>query len=123
VAAFLQTGNYAEAGLSVLDPTVSGKANTANGGGALADMVEHYTLPQAAIKIQANENISLGLIYDRPFGASSVYSLNDPKVSANSGLFYANGERTKTSINTNNLTFLIGYQPDKNWNIYAGGAY
>lgn len=123
VAAFLQRGNYFEAGITVLDPSVQGKANTAYGGGSLANIAEYYTLPQVAVKIQATENLSLGFLYDQPFGASAAYSIGDPKVMANIGVFYQNTERTQVDINTENLTFLAGYQPDKNWNIYAGAAY
>ena len=72
IAAFLQPGNYAEAGISVLDPTVKGKDLIKNN---VSDMAEDYYFPSAAIKVQATEQISLGLLYDQPFGADAMYSL------------------------------------------------
>ena len=58
IAAFLQPGNYAEAGISVLDPTVRGKDLIKNN---VSDMAEDYYFPSAAIKVQATEHISLGV--------------------------------------------------------------
>ncbi len=110
IAAFLQSGNYAEAGISVLDPTVKGKDLIKNN---VSDMAEDYYFPSAAIKVQATEHISIGLLYDQPFGAESLYPSNNP-------VFGANGEATQVEVETHNLTALIGYQPTENWNFYAG---
>ncbi|QTD65033.1 outer membrane protein transport protein [Acinetobacter towneri] len=110
IAAFLQSGNYAEAGISVLDPTVKGKDLIKNN---VSDMAEDYYFPSAAIKVQATEQISLGLLYDQPFGADAMYSLEQS--------MFTNGiEATKVEVETHNLTALIGYQPTENWNFYAG---
>ena len=110
ISAFLQPGNYAEAGISVLDPTVKGRDLLEN---KVDDMADDYYFPNAAIKIQATDNISLGLIYDQPFGADSQY--------ASDSLFFGNGsEGTNVKVRTNNITALLGYQPNKNWNFYAG---
>ncbi|WP_076923021.1 OmpP1/FadL family transporter [Pseudoalteromonas sp. SK20] len=113
IAAFLQPGNYAEAGISVLDPTVKGKDLIKNN---VSDMAEDYYFPSAAIKVQATEHISLGLLYDQPFGADAMYSLEQS--------MFTNGiEGTKVEVETHNLTALIGYQPTENWNFYAGPVY
>ena len=110
IAAFLQPGNYAEAGISVLDPTVKGKDLIKNN---VSDMAEDYYFPSAAIKVQATEQISLGLLYDQPFGADAMYNLEQS--------MFTNGiEATKVEVETHNLSALIGYQPTENWNFYAG---
>ena len=110
ISVFLQPGNYAEAGISVLDPTVKGKDLIKNN---VSDMAEDYYFPSAAIKVQATEHISLGLLYDQPFGADAMYSLEQS--------MFTNGiEGTKVEVETHNLTALIGYQPTENWNFYAG---
>ena len=107
ISVFLQPGNYAEAGISVLDPTV--KSSQLN----VTDMAEDYYFPSAAIKVQATEHISLGLLYDQPFGADAMYNLEQS--------MFTNGiEATKVEVETHNLTALIGYQPTENWNFYAG---
>lgn len=115
ISAFLQPNNYFEAGISILDPTVSGK----NAQGKISDMGEDYYFPSAALKIQATDNISLGLIYDQPFGADAYYS--------DGTIISALGPRplagTDVEVKTNNLTALVGFQPNENINIYGGAAY
>ncbi len=55
IAAFLQPGNYFEAGISVLDPDVSGKeAGTSETHSNIGDMADDYYFPSAALKFQAN---------------------------------------------------------------------
>lgn len=110
ISAFLQSGNYAEAGLSVLDPTVKGKDTSNN---PVSDMGDDYYFPSAAIKIQATDKISLGLLYDQPYGADATYSVDGSN-------FADSTEGTQVQVRTNNLTALIGYQPTENWNFYAG---
>ncbi|MDY6485663.1 transporter [Acinetobacter faecalis] len=110
ISAFLQPGNYAEAGLSVLDADVSG---TDKNGVNTGDMAASYHSASAALKIQATDNISVGLLFDQPFGAKAEYDLSSPA-------FSANGEGTSAEVTTENLTLLVGYQPNANWNFYAG---
>lgn len=106
----MQPGNYAEAGISVLDPEVKGKDKSGNN---VSDMGDDYYFPSAAIKVQATDKISLGLLYDQPYGADATYQVD--------GSDFSDGvEGTKVEVRTNNLTALIGYQPNKNWNFYAG---
>lgn len=107
ISAFLQPGNYAEAGISVLDAEV--KSDELN----VDDMAKSYYFPSAAVKVQATDKISLGLIYDQPYGAEAEYDAASP--------VFGNGvEGTKVDVKTENLTALIGYQPTENWNFYAG---
>lgn len=113
ISAFLQPNNYFEAGISVLDPTVSGS----NLYGKISDMGEDYYFPSAALKIQATDNISLGLIYDQPFGADAYYS-DGRTATAPFGLAGTNVE-----VKTNNITGLFGFQPNENINLYGGAVY
>jgi len=150
ISAFLQPNNYFEAGVSVLDADVSGKmrdnwnvpstdqyksgADMSNT--SLGDMAESFVIPNFALKYQANDHISLGLIYEQPFGAKAEYSNQDPthqtavgsiglgdKVFDNSGAFHRNGESTQVSVDSQSLSFIVGYQPNENWNIYGGPVY
>lgn len=74
IAAFLQPNNYFEAGISVLDPDVSGKDTSGNNTG---DMAGDYYFPGAALKLQLTDKISFGLLYDQPFGADAGFSGNN----------------------------------------------
>ena len=107
ISAFLQPGNYAEAGISVLDAEVQSKELNVD------DMAKSYYFPSAAVKVQATDKISLGLIYDQPYGAESEYDAASP-------VFGNGAEGTSVDVKTENLTALIGYQPTENWNFYAG---
>ncbi|MDY6550402.1 OmpP1/FadL family transporter [Acinetobacter faecalis] len=112
ISAFLQPGNYAEAGLSVLDPTVEG---TDNNGNTVSDMGDDYVFASAAVKIQATDKISFGLLYDQPFGADAQYGVDGSDFAST-----ALNEGTSVKVRTNNITALVGYQPTENWNFYAG---
>ncbi|NNG75031.1 transporter [Acinetobacter sp. ANC 4277] len=137
ISAFLQPGNYFEAGISVLDPNVSGKVNsgyTPNAAPAsviglentnLSDMAGDYYFPSAALKLQLTDNFSLGLIYDQPFGADATYSVADQgSIAAGGvGLFHNGTEATAVEVKSQNISMLFGFQPTQNWNIYAGPVY
>ncbi|ENX12227.1 hypothetical protein F895_03154 [Acinetobacter sp. CIP 64.2] len=123
ISAFLQNHNYFEAGFSVVDPTISGRANNANGGGVISDMAESYYSVQMALKLQLNPHFSFGLIYDEPFGANVAFATSDPHRTDESGLFYSGRQNTKVEASAKNISFLAGYQPDENWNLFLGGAY
>ena len=177
MSSFLQPGNYFEAGISVLDPDVSGKeAGTSATRRDISDMGEDYYFPNAALKLQLNDKFSFGLIYDQPFGADAEYSgqnvfvsnpgtdsvlsaaaidgivtkkatealqaqgypVNDQTLTAAKGqvlaspqfqqlagaLAAANGYLgtggTKVEVDTQNLSMVFGFQPNKNFNFYAG---
>jgi long-chain fatty acid transport protein len=115
MSAFFQSGNYAEAGFTVIDPTVEGTSTVVKDE-KISDMGDDYYFPSAAIKIQATDNISIGLLYDQPFGADATYS-------STAGTFGNGMEGTSVEVDTHNLTALIGYQPNQNWNFYAGPVY
>ncbi|MFW2044615.1 outer membrane protein transport protein [Acinetobacter variabilis] len=220
IAAFLQPGNYFEAGISVLDPSVSGKeAGEAPARRNINDMAGDYYFPSAALKLQPTSKFSFGILYDQPFGAEAEYTGNNAFVSqptdtilpqplldglvanqvdatlgdlsstelvglAAQGLVAQQGiapddptyatavsntitgiitqaggdvdaaaeavlpqvregalaqgqaqlaetlegiplgtGNTKVDVQTQNLTFLFGFQPNENWNIYAGPVY
>ncbi len=78
-------------------------------------MADDYYFINTAIKVQATDKISLGLIYDQPYGADAIYSVNGPV-----STFSQAGEGTSVEVETQNLTALIGFQPNENWNFYAG---
>ncbi len=115
ISAFLQPNNYFEAGISILDPTVSGS----NQYGKISDMADDYYFPSAAIKLQPTKYFSWGLLYDQPFGAAATYT--DGVMDGIAGPAPLGG--TNVEVNSQNLTMLFGFQPNENFNIYGGGVY
>ena len=137
ISAFLQPGNYFEAGISVLDPSVSGKVRNGYSPSAappsaiglqntnLSDMGDDYYFPSAALKLQVTDHFSFGLRYDQPFGADATYSLSDTvSVAAGGvGLFHNGTESTEVEVKTQSISMIFGYQPTENFNFYAGPVY
>ena len=136
IAAFLQPGNYFEAGLSVLDPDVAGKeSGTSTTTRHIGDMADDYYFPSAALKLQLADHFSFGLIYDQPFGADAEYSGNNvfvgaptdrvlsslPVTTAAIGGTTTGG--TSVEVDTQSISMILGFQPTENWNIYGGGVY
>lgn len=137
ISAFLQPGNYFEAGISVLDPTVKGKVREGFTPSAappsviglqntnLSDMAGDYMFYNAALKLQLTDQVSFGFIYDQPFGADASYSVADTgsAVAGGQGLFHNGTSATAVEVDTQNLSFIFGFQPNKNFNFYAGPVY
>ena len=141
MSAFLQPGNYFEAGLSVLDADVSGttKANYPNAAlpllsnTSVGEMADSYQFAHAALKLQLADQLSFGLIYDQPFGAKATYSTDTAKLPAalpgaaaalqGQGAFHNGTQGTSVEVETQNLSMILGFQPNKNLNFYAGPVY
>ena len=116
ISAFLQPGNYFEAGISVLDPNVSGTTIAALGNQNTGDMAGDYYFPSAALKLQLTDNFSFGLIYDQPFGADVEYTQSAAFTHPTQG-------NTSAEVDTQNISMIFGFQPNQNWNLYAGPVY
>lgn len=135
MSAFLQPGNYFEAGISVLDPTVEGKeAGTVATRRNIDDMANDYYFPSAALKLQLNDKFSFGLLYDQPFGADAEYSgknafVASPSDPVLSGLPITTGALggtqggTSVKVDSQNISMIFGFQPTENFNFYGGGVY
>ncbi|WP_394651940.1 outer membrane protein transport protein [uncultured Acinetobacter sp.] len=180
MSGFLQPGNYFEAGISILDPDVSGKeAGSSTTRRNIGDMAEDYYFPSAVLKLQVADHFSFGLLYDQPFGAKAEYSgsnvfvsnpgtdsvlsakaiddivtsraeaalkaqnipitdqtravaraqvLASPQFQQLAGALTAAGGflgrgATQVEVDSQNLAFVFGFQPNQNWNFYAGPVY
>ena len=112
ITAFLQPGNYAEASISGVVPHVTGKDNSGNN---VSNMADSFIVPNVALKVQATDHISLGIIYEQPFGGNSTYASNESD--------FGTDQSTTVDVNTNNLSLLAGYQPNEHWNFYGGAVW
>ncbi|OEY94148.1 transporter [Acinetobacter proteolyticus] len=135
ISAFLQPGNYFEAGISVLDPTVKGKeAGTSKTTRNISDMGDDYYFPSAALKLQLTDKFSFGLLYDQPFGADAQYTGNNVFVASPSdpilgslpittGALGGTQGGTSVEVDSQNISMIFGFQPTENFNFYGGGVY
>ncbi|MEB6478675.1 OmpP1/FadL family transporter [Acinetobacter vivianii] len=140
ISAFLQPGNYFEAGLSVTDSSLQGQEAGINASRQpISDIANSSYWPSAALKLQLAPKFSFGFIYDEPFGSDTEYSGNNSFVATSNDIVLLPGMtttriaqatsnnaptgNTKSSFDIQNLSFIFGYQPNKNWNFYLGPTY
>ncbi|CAM0766238.1 outer membrane protein transport protein [Acinetobacter baumannii] len=122
---FLEAGNYAEANAFAVDPSVSGvihdrpdlgRANQSRETGDIGQNNQFYT---AALKLQLTDQFSFGLLYDQPFAAKTAY----PVLPNNSYSDDMSHEGTSVNVKSQNLSFIFGYSPLKNFQVYGGPVY
>ncbi|UUS61697.1 MULTISPECIES: OmpP1/FadL family transporter [unclassified Acinetobacter] len=123
ISAFLEPGNYTEASFAYVDAQVDGKVQNQ---GLISELgitdfstgnLAHQQFSgKFALKIQPHENISAGVIYEQPFHTDISYQYS-PRLPDSSNIDI---ESADINFRTHNLTGLVGYQPNNNWNIYSG---
>jgi long-chain fatty acid transport protein len=109
VAALFEDGNYAELSFGLVMPDVSGTLGGANSG----NMTETYSQLGMAYKTQVNEQVSLALIFDNPFGADVDY-----EVGTGYALQGANAE-----VLTQGVTALGRYEITPSFSVHGGVRY
>lgn len=123
---FLESGNYFEANAFAVDASISGvvhdrpnlvRENQTRDTGDIGQNVQFYT---AALKLQLTDQFSFGLLYDQPFAAKTAYPLR-PNNSYSDNDFSQEG--TSVDVESQDLSFIFGYSPYKNFQIYGGPVY
>mgnify|MGYP003601673566 CR=1 FL=1 len=138
IQAFLEPGNYIEAGFNVTDHHTSAKLtndqlafvgrNTSTGRASLAgtnegDITPTYLTPNLSVKAQINDKFSIGLIYDEPFGLDTEFSMTSRYFSSNGNIDTNNSnltpetqgnDATSVKLDTKNITLPIGFHPNNN---------
>ncbi len=114
ISNFLQDGNYAEIGVSSLHPKVTGEDNKQNN---ISDIGHSYTFGTLGIKLQPTEKISLGVLFDEPFGAKASYHGNNNFTNVETS------ESARAEVHSQNITGLIGYNLNDNLKFYTGLVY
>ncbi len=123
---FLENGNYTEFGIVAVDPTVSGKVRnredlvTDSNNLNLGDVANSFHFYNFALKLQLNDKINLGIIYDQPFGANLTYPLRSNNSFSENEI---SKQGTSVKVETQNLSFLVGFSPVKNFQLYGGPVY
>jgi long-chain fatty acid transport protein len=113
IAAIFEAGNYAELSFGAVAPTVSGQAVAPFGTAPSGDMSGNFNQLGMAIKMDFNDSLALGLIYDQPFGANVDYP-------AGTG-YYAAG--TTAELKTTALTLVAKYRLPSNLSFIGGIRY
>ena len=125
---FLEVGHYFEASITAADPEVSGRTlgtrsdliNSGVDDYSTDNISQSFQYYSAALKLQLKPQLSFGILYDQPFGSDLEYpvkrnaSFSDPVLSQ---------QGTQINVDSQNLSLILGYQPFKNFNLYAGPAF
>ncbi len=81
MSAFLQDGTYAEAVYTYIDADVTGHDNADFGsqtnfekGNEFDDIAPDYDFFRYGVKTDVNDTLSVGVLYDEPFGAQAAYT-------------------------------------------------
>ncbi|WP_180064521.1 outer membrane protein transport protein [Acinetobacter sp. YH12095] len=118
IQAFFEKGNYAEVSVLQVNPNVSGKVQPVSSLGnpefSTGDMVNKQHYFQAALKLQPHPQVSVALLFDQPFFTDVDYQFNTTHPSS---------EIADVEFDSNNMTALVGYQPNTNWNLFTGVSY
>ncbi|KIN72311.1 outer membrane protein transport protein [Sulfitobacter guttiformis] len=114
VGILFETGNHAELTFSYTDPSISGNAYPAFGGGATGNVGQAFRGLSGGIKYDLNDQLSLAFIADEPYGADTLY----PGSSTTTIL-----GTTGATVDSYALTALANYRLDSNWSVHGGLRY
>ena len=99
-----ETGNYVELGYSNVKPDISGDYPD---GSSTGDMAEDYSTASLSLKYDLNEQISLGLFLNQPYGANAAYGQG-----AYTGL--------SADWDSKGVAVILKYQVNPNVSVYGG---
>lgn len=116
IDALFESGTYAEVSYAHVAPDISGKDASGN---RLSDMAEDFQSLGYAVKTDITPNLRLAVIYDEPFGAEVSFDGENDFIDPNTSKENAS---TSVSVQSKNLTTLLGYNLNKNFMVYAGPA-
>ena len=124
ITAFLEKNHYAEFSLAQVQADIVGQVPQrpeliAAGlqDFSTSNLVPAYVFAQAAIKLQIHPQISVGFLYDQPFGANVAYEIYSPTQDT------PPLEATSFDLQTESLSILFGFQPTQHWNFFTGLNY
>lgn len=117
LAALFEPGNYVELSFGGADPTVSGRDGA---GFRTGDVAQGYGFVGLAYKHQINENLSVGVIVEQPFGADVLYPTQPgmmPDPSADGSVLLGG---TLARVDSTTVTALARYRLDNNVSFHGG---
>lgn len=113
IGVIFEDGNYVELSFGQVRPEVDGAVVLPTPGGPITqesgNMAPDYTQFGAAIKVQVNEQVSMALIFDEPYGANVDYDTD--------GYILQGG---LAEVESTGITALARYQFDEKYSIHGG---
>lgn len=125
VLGFLESGHYAEIAFAQVNANVSGQVEHQEfiqqlgiNDFSTGNLAKTTNIFNATLKFQLDPHLSLGFIFDQPYGVDVDYNY-----SPSMGDIQFAIEAAKIKFKSKNLSTLIGYQPTPHWNIFTGMSY
>lgn len=125
IQSFFEKNNYAEVSLAWVRPDISGQVQHTEELQQLGitdfstgNLVHNQLISNVALKFQLNPQVSWELIYDQPYSIDIAYHYDPAFAGATLPI-----EAATIQFESHNLTSLIGFQPNDNWNFYTGLSY
>jgi long-subunit fatty acid transport protein len=114
VGIIFEEGNVVELTFGVVTPKISGTSSAALGSKNSGNMAASYTQIGVGVKYQLEDNLSVALIFDQPFGADVDYKNADPA--------YYTGAAT-ASVSSTAMTAVARYSLNSNFSVHGGLRY
>lgn len=105
-----EEGNVVELRFGSVNPSVSGVAAAGFGGQASGNIAKNYTQVALGYKQQINDKLSLGILFDQPFGADVAYP---------AGTGYPFQGATAT-VDSNSITAVMRYRFNDGFAVHGG---
>ena len=125
IQSFFEKEHYVEVSFAWTNPNVSGQVQHTEVLEQLGiqdfstgQLANNQLVINAALKLQLHPQISWGFIYDQPFHVDVAYQYSPVFAGKPTEI-----ETADIEFDSHNLTSILGYQPDRNWNLYAGLSY
>lgn len=125
IQSFFEKEHYAEVSFAWTHPNVSGQVQHTEileqlgiQDFSTGQLANNQLVINAALKLQLHPQISWGFIYDQPFYVDVAYQYSPVFAGEPTEI-----EAADIEFDSHNLTSIFGYQPDPNWNLYAGLSY
>ncbi len=112
IGVIFEDGAYAELSFGSVTPRVSGTASVPFGSAPSGEMANSYTQLGLAYKTQLNDQLSLGIIFDNPFGADVTYDTPG---------YVFNG--TNAQVESEAVTAVLRYEIDPSFSVHGGVRY
>jgi len=113
IGVIFEEGNHVELSFGQVRPEVDGEVVLPTPGGPVTqesgNMAPDYTQFGAAVKVQVNEQVSMALIFDQPYGADVDYDTE--------GYILLGG---RAEVETTGITALARYQFDETYSVHGG---
>ena len=110
IGIIFEDGDYAELSFGSVMPSLSGVGI----GGATGNIAPSYTQIGMGFKTQINDQVSMALIYDQPFGASVDYATPGSTYILNT---------TSAEVQSDGVTALVRYEINPSFSVHGGLRY